>query len=261
MCKHAAVPDVEFHEADMNEPLPFQDDCLDAVVCIEGIEHIKRPFDFIAECCRILRPGGLLIVTTPNISSLRSRWRWFLTGFHNKCKYPLDEGHPAPRHHINMLSYPQLRYMLHTNGFQIETIATNRIKAVSWLYAPWAVVQYVASKLVFRRCARDEEHRRCVGEVVSQMTSAPLLFGETMIAGATRRQECVSESGRARECPKDSVREMTIRKAGGMKADSATSSHIAAKYAKPRLSVTERTVVQESDPSGCGYAVLRSSQV
>jgi hypothetical protein len=34
---------------------------------------------------------------------------------------------------INMISFPELRYMLHTNGFEIGNARTNRIKTISYL--------------------------------------------------------------------------------------------------------------------------------
>jgi len=184
LAKHPDVPDVPFHILDMDKPLPFETDAFDAVCSIEGIEHIRRPFDFIKECRRIIRPGGRLFITTPNISSLRSRWRWLLTGFHSKCKHPLEESAPALRHHINMLSFPSLRYMLHTNGFRIETITTNRIRPINWLYAPWAPVQYLATRLALGRGAKNQEHREQIAETRKQMMSLPILFGETMVVVA-----------------------------------------------------------------------------
>ncbi|MEX2016827.1 MAG: methyltransferase domain-containing protein [Candidatus Hydrogenedentales bacterium] len=181
---HPAVPQEHFRIANMNEKLPFGDASFDAVVSIEGIEHIERPFDFVRECRRVLRSGGTLLITTPNISSLRSRWRWFLTGFHNKCKYPLDETQPEPRHHINMLSYPALRYMLHTNRFHIETVATNRIKAASWLYLPWTPIQWAAGAFLLPRGGKTAEHQRVIGESRRHLKSAAVQFGETLITVA-----------------------------------------------------------------------------
>ncbi len=181
-------PDVDFREADMNARLPLEDASLDAVVSIEGIEHLERPFDFVRECVRVLRPGGYLLITTPNISALRSRWRWFLTGFHNKAKYPLDERNPAPHHHINMLSYPALRYMLHSNGLRIETVATNRVKAINWAYAPFVPLLYVVSKFSGLRGVENAGHREVTGAVFQHMTSLPVLFGETLMVLARRAQ-------------------------------------------------------------------------
>ena len=175
-----------FKVCDMNDPLPFDDSQLDAVVSIDGIEHIKRPFDFVMECSRVIRPGGILIVSTPNISALRSRWRWFLTGFHNKCKRPLDEGNPSPRHHINMLSFPSLRYMLHTNSFRITSVQTNRIKPVSWIYAIAVPFLYLVTLRTFLREEKDLAQRERNRELLGQLFSSPVLFGETLVVKAAR---------------------------------------------------------------------------
>lgn len=175
--RHGAV----FRRADMNAPLPYGDNSFDAVVSIDGIEHIERPFDFIRECARVVRHRGWLILSTPNISALRSRWRWFLTGFHNKCKSPLDETRPAPLHHVGMLSFPESRYLLHANGFRITAIRTNRIKGISWCLAPVAPLAYLATRWVFAREETDPSQRRRNREILGQMFSLPVLFGETMI--------------------------------------------------------------------------------
>lgn len=46
--------------------LPFEDGSFDAVVCFEVIEHVGRPAALVGELARVLRPGGLLAVSTPN---------------------------------------------------------------------------------------------------------------------------------------------------------------------------------------------------
>ncbi|MEM7612308.1 MAG: class I SAM-dependent methyltransferase [Pseudomonadota bacterium] len=183
------IPGVEYFVADMNKPLPLDDGSLDCITCIEGIEHLERPFDFVRECERVLNADGCLIITTPNTSSLRSRWRYFLTGFHNKCKYMLDETAPNPLHHITMLSFPALRYMLHTNGFSISLIKTNRIKAINWLYLPLALVQFGLTWLNVRRAKPTDVNRDLSDEVLRQMISLPLLLGESMVVTAVKKRK------------------------------------------------------------------------
>lgn len=178
-----------FRIADMNQLLPFESDFFQSVVCIDGIEHIERPFDFIRECRRILIKHGVLILSTPNISSLRSRWRWFLTGHHNKCKTPLNEQNPNPLHHINMISFPEMRYLLHTNGFQITTVTTNRIKPVNYLYLPWIPLSYIATSLVYRREEKDVLQRERNREILKQTFSLPVLLGETLIVKAIKKSD------------------------------------------------------------------------
>jgi 2-polyprenyl-3-methyl-5-hydroxy-6-metoxy-1,4-benzoquinol methylase len=181
------LPGVRYVEANMDRPLSLADGELDAVACIDGIEHIERQFDFIRECRRIIRPGGCIVISTPNISSLRSRARWLATGFHNKGKTPLDETDPNPMHHINLISFPELRYLLHTNGFEITEVATNRIKGMNWLYAGLVPLAHIMTRWVFRKEARGDQERRICSEVMARMLSTPVLFGETLIVKAVRR--------------------------------------------------------------------------
>ena len=177
----------EFRRADLSAPLPIAAVAVDVIVSVEGIEHLERPFDFVRECARVLPPNGLLIITTPNISSLRSRWRWFLTGFHHKAKYALDETAPSPMHHINMLSYHRLRYILHTNAFRIETVTTNRIRPLSWLYALAVPLVAAVSRLGIAR-AREQEINRAISlDVWREMMSPALLFGEIMVMVARKQ--------------------------------------------------------------------------
>jgi hypothetical protein len=134
----------------------------------------------------VVRVGGVCIVSTPNISALRSRWRWLLTGFHNKQKVPLNERDPTPWHHVGLLGFPQLRYLLHRHGFRITAIATNRIKPVSWLYLPLWPVSALVTRAALRRWERDPDQRRRNAEIRRQMFSPAVLFGETLIVKAQR---------------------------------------------------------------------------
>jgi SAM-dependent methyltransferase len=45
--------------------LPFQADAFDGIVLTEVLEHCTNPFAAIAEVFRVLKPGGLLLVTSP----------------------------------------------------------------------------------------------------------------------------------------------------------------------------------------------------
>ena len=181
------VPGARVVRADMNGGLPFGPGAFDAVVCLDGIEHLERPFDFVRECRRVLRPRGVLIVSTPNISALRSRWRWLLTGFHNKGKVPLNECDPNPWHHVSLLSFPALRYLLHREGFALRSIATNRIKAVSWLYLPLWPIAWAATSGALWRWEPDPAQRRRNRDIRRQLYLPAVAFGETTIVKAVRQ--------------------------------------------------------------------------
>ena len=65
--------------ADLNRGLPFATGALDGASLIEVIEHIVQAEALVAELARVIRPGGWLIVTTPNVVHIAYRWR-ALTG-------------------------------------------------------------------------------------------------------------------------------------------------------------------------------------
>ena len=48
--------------ADMDDPLPFTDGRLDRVISLNVAEHLADPAAHLAECHRVLRPGGLLVL-------------------------------------------------------------------------------------------------------------------------------------------------------------------------------------------------------
>jgi len=62
------------------ESLPFENDSIDAIICLEVLEHVKNPFKAADEIKRVLKPGGLLLLTTP-----------FLLGYHGKSKNYSDK--------------------------------------------------------------------------------------------------------------------------------------------------------------------------
>lgn len=61
----AVYPRARFQPANLVS-LPFSDGSFDAVVSLQVIEHLHTPLEFLAECARVLVPGGLLILATPN---------------------------------------------------------------------------------------------------------------------------------------------------------------------------------------------------
>jgi SAM-dependent methyltransferase len=72
--RHAGLdPACEFHAVDLDtEPLPLPDDAVDLTLSIETIEHLENPRRFVRELARVTRPGGCVIVTTPNQLSVLS---------------------------------------------------------------------------------------------------------------------------------------------------------------------------------------------
>lgn len=61
----AAYPQARFLRANL-AAVPLRSEAVDAVVSLQVIEHVWHHAQYLAECRRVLRPGGLLAITTPN---------------------------------------------------------------------------------------------------------------------------------------------------------------------------------------------------
>jgi SAM-dependent methyltransferase len=55
------------------DTFPWEDGSFDVVVCNQVLEHLKNIWLAVAQIRRVLRPGGLLVVSVPNLSSLHNR--------------------------------------------------------------------------------------------------------------------------------------------------------------------------------------------
>ncbi|MGA8568406.1 MAG: methyltransferase domain-containing protein [Candidatus Binataceae bacterium] len=62
----------EFHQANLDRELPLAESFADVVVAAEIIEHLENPRALIRELVRVSKPGGWVVVTTPNQLNLRS---------------------------------------------------------------------------------------------------------------------------------------------------------------------------------------------
>ncbi len=186
--KRLEVDGISQLAGDMREALPFADGVFDYAVCCDGIEHFENPYLAARELARVLRPGGELVISTPNISSFRSRARYLMTGFHNKGKTPLHERNPSPLHHISLMTFAELRYALHRHGLRLHTIATNRTKLPSLPYALLYPFVALATLLAFRH-EKDPTQGELNREIWRQMLSWPVAMGETLIVSATKQSE------------------------------------------------------------------------
>jgi 2-polyprenyl-3-methyl-5-hydroxy-6-metoxy-1,4-benzoquinol methylase len=73
--RYGGFPDeAEFHRIDLDSGrVPLPDGTGDVVAAVETIEHLENPRAFARELARLCRPGGWVVVTTPNQLSLLSK--------------------------------------------------------------------------------------------------------------------------------------------------------------------------------------------
>lgn len=70
LAKKRGEKNMEFSAHDGNKKLPFANNFFDVVYALELVEHLKDPSVFFEEVRRVLKPGGVCIISTPNESNL-----------------------------------------------------------------------------------------------------------------------------------------------------------------------------------------------
>lgn len=98
--------DEEFIALDLDRgDAPLPDGVADVAAGVETIEHLENPRAFVRMLARLARPGGWIIITTPNQHSLLSKTRFVLRGEHAAFT---DTSYPA---HLTALLAVDLRRM------------------------------------------------------------------------------------------------------------------------------------------------------
>lgn len=69
-------PNVNFEQAVFPPFEKLEDNSFDSIVSFQVIEHVKNDHGFLKEIHRVLRPGGIAVLTTPNIKKTLTRNPW-----------------------------------------------------------------------------------------------------------------------------------------------------------------------------------------
>jgi len=181
------LKDVDIHPGDLNGELPFADRSFDHVTCLEGLEHIENSQQAMREFARVLRPGGTVTVSIPNILNIEERLKWLLYGYTSHFK-PMTRGQVERLRaeydnreeiaaHVNPIAYSELRYILEKNGFQITQVHRDKRKSNAWLY--WPIVLLI--RVIARLTPAAKRKERWTEELASDEV---LLGGNTLIVQA-----------------------------------------------------------------------------
>lgn len=134
-------PEITSQEIDLNGRLPWEDGELDCVVCVEGVEHLESPYVPCREFFRVLKEGGILIITTPNVASLWSRIKFLLTG----TLFYFDPNTFESAGHLNPIPWFEFEHIVRKCGFEVEAVSTGRI---CWVWRAAAGLLRVAGFLL-----------------------------------------------------------------------------------------------------------------
>lgn len=185
------TPGQKVELVDLNrENLPYPDGYFALATCIETIEHLENFRAMVREIYRVLKPGGLAVISTPNVLNLRSRFRYFSSGFYNLFGplAPEESRLPGPRGHITPVNWFYLAHAMQSAGFQnvqprIDKYQRRSVPA----FVLFAVPIHLMDRAVHRR---DAKRYRTLNDqnrwAVRLMNSRDLLLGRTLIVTATK---------------------------------------------------------------------------
>jgi len=148
MAREARRRGVDVVQQDLERALPFRSCSFDAVHACEIIEHLYDTKGFLEEVNRVLVPGGVLVISTPNLNSLGNRLR-VLAG----RSLPMWGAHPGDLHgsHVRVLNAASIRRLLEGAGFRvdrIEGVDLGRLGAA--VLRPWPTL----SHLLLLKCTK-----------------------------------------------------------------------------------------------------------
>ncbi len=184
------LQDIENLQANLDEKLPYSDNSFDYIVCVEGLEHIENPANAIREFSRLLKTGGTLLVSVPNIMNIEERLKWLFNGYtsHFKplSKHSLNDisrefgGMEEIALHVNPIGYSEVRYLLEKYGFELLETTFDKKKKNSWAYLPIIAMIRFASYFT----SPKKRESRWTNELNSNEV---LLGGNTLIFKAKMR--------------------------------------------------------------------------
>lgn len=119
--------DVDHFDAE-RDIFPYAGEAFDTVLCCELLEHLPSdPVHMMREINRVLKPGGHLVLTTPNIASLRAI-SGILQGYHPAFfpAYirPRSEGEEVEARHNREYAPMEIQHLLTGSGFEVVSLET-----------------------------------------------------------------------------------------------------------------------------------------
>jgi SAM-dependent methyltransferase len=118
--------DIDLFDAEKDR-FPYADDYFSTVLCCELIEHLFHdPMHLMSEVNRILQPGGHLVLTTPNLASLRAIsaiLQGYHPGFFHSYVRPSADGETDARHNREYTPL-EIHQLLENSGFSVARLET-----------------------------------------------------------------------------------------------------------------------------------------
>ena len=176
-------------DVDLMRPLPYADAAFDLVILCEVAEHLPTWIPIVAEVGRVLAGGGSLVLSTPNVARLHSRWHFFWTGTHKLIRRRTGWDLSADdlyAYHVSPVDFPLLHTLLRQAGLSIERLDVTRFKwKHAWLFLLYPFV-WLSTRIETRRHRSGPEHARGEDDLFAWMTKPAMLGSEQLLLTARK---------------------------------------------------------------------------
>ena len=110
---------------DITKGIPLKDESLDGIIAGELLEHIYNPFKLTKEFSRILKKDGIIVISVPNICSIKNRIKCIFGELPEYCAEPIDN--ESYERHIIDYNFKKLKKMFNECGFEIMKKTSNGV--------------------------------------------------------------------------------------------------------------------------------------
>ena len=187
-----ATPATEFpidEEIDLTRALPYPDGAFDLVILCEVAEHLPTYVPVVAEIGRVLGPTGHLILSTPNLARLHSRWHFFWTGTHKLIRRRVGwdlASDDLYAYHVSPVDFPLLHTLLRQAGLIVQRLDVTRFKwKHAWLFLLYPFI-WLGTRLETRRHRSGLAHAEGEEDLFRWMTRPAMLGSEQLLLTARK---------------------------------------------------------------------------
>ncbi len=152
--------DLPFECADLNERLPYQDSFFDVVVCANALHRIAYYRTALREFARILKPGGVLLISVNNYANIAKRLKFLFAGSLSETNIELTHLQTIEDARANFrqaLLYPMIHHAMEQAGFRIEEVRAQARRFRHYLLFPLAILAYLGSFLQSKKSVRRNQ--------------------------------------------------------------------------------------------------------